>query len=103
VPTALVATEEFAALAAAERDALGLTALPIVIVAHPFGDQPAAAIQQRAASAADGVVAALTKRAVDLTAEEAAREFPQPRSGVRTKPIFAADKRDRDPGGSRRG
>ena len=99
----MVATEEFAALAAAERDALGVTALPIVVVAHPFGDQPAAAIQQRAAAAADGVVAALTKSAAELAMDEAGREFPQPRSGVRSKPIFAADKRERDVGGTRRG
>lgn len=97
MPTVLVATEEFSALAAAERDALGLPGLPIVVVAHPFGDQPVAAIQQRAAAAASGVAAALTKPARELSAEEAARQFPRPRSGVWAKPIFASDTR-RDPG-----
>lgn len=86
---ALVATEEFAGLAAAELEALGSRALPLVLVAHPFGDRGADEIAERARAAFSAIVAALTTPAARLTAASGERSYPEPRSVAQSKPLFA--------------
>ena len=90
VPVALIATEEFATLALSELEALGSGAVPIVLVPHPFGDRSAGEIRAVAGSVAPVLVEALTTSSAELSASAAQRSLPQPRSSIRSKPLFAA-------------
>jgi len=60
VPTALCCSETFAALARIEAAAKGYATLPLVVVPHPFGTMPAAAIRGYAVDALPDVIDVLT-------------------------------------------
>lgn len=78
-----------------------MAALPLVLVPHPFGDQPREVVESYAQGAAEAIVRALTTPVDRLQAEESSRTFPEPRSVARSKPIFALEHPRRGLGGSR--
>jgi hypothetical protein len=63
IPTVTLCTDAFLGLAREEARTLGMPELPLVIIPHPLGGEPAERVQARAAGALDGVVAALTRGA----------------------------------------
>lgn len=85
----LVVTDEFSQLAATERLGLGMVGLPLAVIQHPLGDQPAEVVEARADAAIEAIVHNLTTPADDLAGEERRREYPEPKSIFRNKPIFA--------------
>ena len=89
LPTALIATNEFAGLAAIERVGIGLANLPITTITHPLGDQPPHVVQARAEAALDSIVHALTTPIEQLNEEERTRQYPPPKSVFRARAIFA--------------
>lgn len=76
-------------LAGHERNGLGMPTLPLAIISHPLGDQPPDAVEDRAELVIEGLLRALTTPAERLMAEERERQYPEPRSIFRSKPIFA--------------
>lgn len=61
MPTVTVCTDAFAGLAREESKNLGMPDLPIVIVKHPLGGEPADLIKQRSRDVLDQVIAGLTR------------------------------------------
>ena len=57
-----VLTNEFEALAKAERDALGAPSHPLVIVPHPIGSLPSEQVRERADGGFEQVLQALVKK-----------------------------------------
>ena len=60
VPTVTVCTDAFIGLAREESRNLGLPDLPLAIIKHPLGGEPAEVVRQRAADALEQVVQGLT-------------------------------------------
>lgn len=60
VPTVTLCTDVFLGLAKDEARALGMPALPIVVIPHPLGGEPPERVQARGEGAVEGVIAALT-------------------------------------------
>jgi hypothetical protein len=89
LPTALIATNEFAGLAATERTGLGMAFLPITTITHPLGDQPLDVVRSKAEAAVDSIIHVLTTSVERLEDEERTREYPQSKSVFRSKTIFA--------------
>ena len=73
----------------AERLGLGVPELPFSLIPHPLGGEPLEAVQARAEVAIDQIVHALTTPAEQLMAEEKERQYPQPQSRLRHRPVFA--------------
>ncbi len=88
MPTALIATTEFAQLGATERVGLGISALPITVVPHPIGNLAPEELATRAEAAMPGIVHSLTTPVDRLAAEERERTYPEPKSQFRSKTIF---------------
>jgi len=63
LPTVVVATTAFAALAHQTADAYGLPGARIAVVAHPLGGITATEVTSRADEAVESVLALLTGRA----------------------------------------
>jgi hypothetical protein len=60
VPTVVVATESFAALAREEARAQGLAGARIAVVPHPLGGVPRAELRRRGDAAVDQIIALFT-------------------------------------------
>ncbi len=68
IPTALVASDEFAPLGRAESIARGLPGLPIVALPHPLAGNLAELVRAKALGCADEIVQVLTEDAEQLAA-----------------------------------
>ncbi len=68
VPTALVASDEFAPLGRAESIARGLPGLPLVTVPHPLAGNLSELVRAKASGCVDEVVQVLTQNAQELGA-----------------------------------
>lgn len=69
IPVATVNTREFVKLGQFEAISLGMPGLPIVTVPHPIGDQPEAAVREKARAVVAEIVKVLTTDAGELEAE----------------------------------
>ena len=52
-PAGLITTTAFQKLALGEMTALGATALPLLVIQHPLGGEPAAAVRRRVLEAVE--------------------------------------------------
>jgi len=59
IPTVVVTTTAFEALAHHEAHTLGMEALPLLVIDHPLGGEPPARVAQKAAAAVAQLAARL--------------------------------------------
>ncbi|MBI2908799.1 MAG: hypothetical protein HYX92_14245 [Chloroflexi bacterium] len=91
IPTAYVASEEFAQLAKEEVNALGIGQLPIIMVPHPPKRYTAEQFRPFADKALDEIVHVLTTPADKLGREYRDKAYPKPKAIVRSRPVFATE------------
>ncbi len=79
VATVTVCSEEFATLGQAEAAALGMPALPLLIVPHPLAELKAPEVRALADQVFPEVVHALTQPRERLTTENRGKVYAPPR------------------------
>ncbi|MBI2908797.1 MAG: hypothetical protein HYX92_14235 [Chloroflexi bacterium] len=90
MPTAYVASEEFAQLAKEELESMGLGQLPVIVEAHPPKRFTPDQVRSHADDNIAEIVHALTTPAGTLGKEYGDKTYPQPKSTIRSKPVFGS-------------
>jgi hypothetical protein len=67
VPTCTIVTEVFSDKARRETEALGMEALPLIVIPHPVGQLPRDQIARIADRITEDIIFALTGKAAELT------------------------------------
>ncbi len=88
IPTALIASSEFAAMANEECESLGLSSLPMVVVPHPVGGLKEEAVREKADNALEEIIHVLTESKDKLSQEYKEKVYPKQREAVRGRKSF---------------
>ena len=88
MPTALIASSEFAAMADEECEALGMSSLPIVVVLHPVGGHKEAAVHEKADNALEEIIHVLTESKDKLSQEYREKVYTKQKEALRGRKNF---------------